>query len=75
MFFVKWQSAEEFFKLKIPHLCWEPQLLAYEASTLPQDQLRKSDWRVLKFVLNKACPIICNLAVSSEFRQSEIHMQ
>ena len=28
-----------------------------------------SDWRVLKFVLNKACPIICNLAVGSELCQ------
>ena len=28
-----------------------------------------SEIKVLKFVLNKACPIICNLAVGSEFCQ------
>ena len=43
--------------------------LAYEARTLPQGQLGKCNWRVLKFVLNIVCPIIWNLTVGSEFCQ------
>ena len=34
-----------------------------------QDQLGNSNWRVLKFVRNKVCPVIFNLAVGSEFGQ------
>ena len=52
-------------------MCWDlnPQPVAYEARTPPQDHLGKWERRVLKFVLNKACPVFYNLAVGSEFGQ------
>ena len=72
IFIAKWQLAEEIFKnqkIPPPMLGFEP--LAYEARTIPQDRLGKWVWRVLKSVLNKACPIIFNLAVSRKFGQFE----
>ena len=45
---------------KFPHLCSDlnPRPLVYESRTISQDHLGRWVWRVLKFVLNKAWPII-----------------
>ena len=50
-------------------LGFEPPTSGDRGRNLPQDHLGKWDWMVLKFVLNKACPIICNLTDGSEFGQ------
>ena len=60
------------FFLKFLHLCWvlNPQPLGYEASALTiilTLQMRLKD--LLKFSLNKACSIICKVAICIEFRQ------
>ena len=72
-FVANWQLTEDIFKNKKKPMCWElnPRPMVYKARTLPIDQIGKQDWRVLKFVLNKACPIVCNLVTVVNSDNSE----
>ena len=47
----------------------EPQSLAYMGTELYHKTNLASETRVLKFVLNKACPTIGNLSMGSGFCQ------